>query len=103
MINFDKVKQFKQIYEGWKNMLVPPSEMKELIEQVSKDRLEICDACPKHSKNHNTPLRPDDHCTECGCMLRAKVACLSCMCPLRYWVPMVNSPEEEEKLRKQTM
>ena len=62
MINFDKVKQFKQIYEGWKNMLVPPSEMKELIEQVSKDRMEICDACPKHSKNHDTPLRPDDHC-----------------------------------------
>mgnify|MGYP003647635188 CR=1 FL=1 len=48
MINFDKVKQFKQIYEGWKNMLVPPSEMKALIEQVSKDRLEICEACPKH-------------------------------------------------------
>jgi hypothetical protein len=36
-------------------------------------------------------------------MLAAKVACLSCMCPLRYWVPVVHSPEEEEKLKKQTM
>jgi hypothetical protein len=102
MINFDKVKQFKQIYEGWKNMLIPPSEMKATIEQVSKDRLEICNDCPKHSKNHKTN-RPDDHCVECGCMLAAKVACLSCMCPLRYWVPVVHSPEEEEKLKKQTM
>jgi hypothetical protein len=100
MINFDKVKQFKQIYEGWKNMLVPPSEMKATIEQVSRDRLDICEDCPKHSKFHETN-RPDDHCTECGCMLRAKVACLSCMCPLRKWVPVVQSPEEEEKLKKQ--
>jgi hypothetical protein len=36
-------------------------------------------------------------------MLAAKVACLSCMCPLRHWVPVVHSVEEEEKLKKQTM
>jgi hypothetical protein len=74
--------------------------MKATIEQVSRDRLDICEDCPKHSKFHETN-RPDDHCTECGCMLRAKVACLSCMCPLRKWVPVVQSPEEEEKLKKQ--
>jgi hypothetical protein len=84
---------FKQVYEGWKNLLIPSSEMKETIEQVSND-------CPKHSKNHKTN-RPDDHCTECGCMLAAKVACLSCMCPLRYWVPVVNTIEEEDKLKSQ--
>jgi hypothetical protein len=89
---------FKQVYEGWKNLLIPSSEMKETIAQVSLDRLSICNDCPKHSKNHKTN-RPDDHCTECGCMLAAKVACLSCMCPLRYWVPVVNTIEEEDKLK----
>jgi len=89
---------FKQVYEGWKNLLIPSSQMKETIAQVSLDRLNICNDCPKHSKNHKTN-RPDDHCTECGCMLAAKVACLSCMCPLRYWVPVVNTIEEEDKLK----
>jgi hypothetical protein len=91
---------FKQVYEGWKNMLVPPSEMKATIDAVSAERLAICNVCPKHSKFHKTS-RPDDHCTECGCMLRAKVACLSCACPLVKWVPLLSTNEEEEQLKKQ--
>jgi len=92
---------FKQVYEGWKNLLIPSSEMKETIQQVSNDRLAVCSDCPKHSKNHKTN-RPDDHCTECGCTLAAKVACLSCMCPLRKWLPVVNTIEEEDKLKSET-
>lgn len=91
---------FRQVYEGWKNMLVPPSEMKATIEAVSKERLDICSICPKHSRFHKTN-RPDDHCTECGCMLRAKVACLSCGCPIRKWWPVLASNEEEEDIKKQ--
>jgi hypothetical protein len=60
---------FSQIYEGWRNKLIPPADMKDMIQQVSKERVTICNDCPFHSKNHSTPLRPDAHCTDCGCNL----------------------------------
>jgi hypothetical protein len=88
---------FKQVYEGWKNMLVPSAELKETIEKVSTVRLAICNNCPHHSKYHKT-LRPDDHCTDCGCMLNAKVACMSCECPKRFWLAELDNPEEENDL-----
>ncbi|BCU97925.1 MAG: hypothetical protein CM15mV19_1830 [uncultured marine virus] len=43
-----------EIYEGWKNKLLPDADMKEQIELVSTERMTICDACPNHSKNHKT-------------------------------------------------
>lgn len=91
---------FKQIYEGWRNKLVPPAELRETIQQVSKERLAICDTCVFHSKNHDTPLRPDNHCTDCGCNLEAKTACLSCACPKKKWLSVVDSYEEEDQLKK---
>ena len=33
---------FSQVYEGWKNNLFPSADMKPLIEEVAKDRMEIC-------------------------------------------------------------
>jgi hypothetical protein len=54
------------------------SQFKELIQSVSAEN--ICEECPFHSKNHKT-IRIDDHCTDCGCPIRGKVACLSCKCP----------------------
>jgi len=90
---------FSQIYEGWRNKLVPPTEMKEIIAATSKERLSICDKCPLHSKNHKTPLRPDNHCTDCGCNLEAKAACLSCDCPQGKWLAVVDQ-EQEEQLKK---
>jgi hypothetical protein len=91
---------FSQIYEGWRNKLVPPADMKDMIQQVSKERVTICNGCPFHSKNHKTPLRPDAHCTDCGCNLEAKSACLSCSCPQDKWNAVVNQ-DEEEQLKKQ--
>ena len=91
---------FSQIYEGWRNKLVPPADMKDTIQQVSKERLSICSECPFHSKNHKTPLRPDDHCIDCGCNLEAKVACLSCSCPQDKWTAVMNDQNEEEQLKK---
>ncbi len=41
-----------QIYEGWKNKLLPDADMVEQIELVSAERMAICDACPNHSNNH---------------------------------------------------
>lgn len=91
---------FGQIYEGWRNKLVPPTEMKALIHDVSQERLTICSTCPLHSKFHSTPLRPDNHCTDCGCNLEAKTACLSCSCPKGKWLEVMTNPEEEDQLKK---
>ena len=90
---------FGQIYEGWRNKLVPPAHMKDMIEATSKERLSICEQCFFHSKNHKTPLRPDAHCTDCGCNLEAKTACLSCGCPQDEWLAVVDQ-DEEEQLKK---
>lgn len=87
---------FSQIYEGWRNKLVPPADMKNTIQQVSQERLSICDKCPFHSKFHKTPLRPDAHCTDCGCNLEAKTACLSCSCPQDKWMAVVDDKQEEQ-------
>lgn len=87
---------FSQIYEGWRNKLVPPADMKQTIQQVSKERLSICSKCPFHSKNHKTPYRPDAHCVDCGCNLEAKSACLSCGCPQDKWMAVVDDKQEEQ-------
>jgi len=89
---------FGQIYEGWKNMLVPSSELKDTIEKISAERMAICNSCMYHSKNHPITV-PYDHCIECGCMLKAKAACLSCECPKKYWLAQMKDPEEEQDLK----
>lgn len=94
---------FKQIYEGYKNLIIPSADMKVAISQVRQERLNQCFDCPFHSKFHKTPLRPDDHCTECGCNLDAKTSCLTCECPKQKWLAVVSTIEEEEELKKQTI
>jgi hypothetical protein len=91
---------FSQIYEGWKNNLFPAKEMKSYIKQVGKERMDICEQCEFISTKHTT-IRPDVHCTDCGCTLSAKTKCLSCACPLDKWKAVVASQEEEEQLKKQ--
>ncbi len=68
----------------------------EKIAEVKNHRLAICNTCPKHSKYHST-IRPDAHCTECGCNLDTKTACMSCQCPLSKWMALMTT-EEEDKL-----
>jgi hypothetical protein len=86
-----------QIYEGWRNRLIPPEDLKAQIEAVSGQRMTICRDCPHHSSFHFTPLRPDEHCTQCGCTLAAKTACLSCQCPIDKWLAELT-PEEEKNI-----
>lgn len=77
-----------QVYEGWKNHLLPQERTKAFIEYISLERLAICSECDEHSankKNYKT-MRPDAHCTNCGCTLSAKTKCLTCECPLKKWV-----------------
>lgn len=91
----------KQIYEGWKNHLLPEERMKAFIEHVSKERMDVCIQCDEHSYNKTEPinlhaaLRPDAHCTNCGCTLAAKTKCLSCECPLKKWLA-VDEPNNTE-------
>lgn len=98
---------FSQIFEGWKNNLLPAKELRQKIAQVSKTRMTICEACTYHSEvrkeklNYKT-LRPDVHCTHCGCTLAAKTKCLSCSCPLGLWKEVMTEEEEDaltEKLK----
>lgn len=89
---------FAQIYEGWKNKLIPPANMKNFIELTSKDRTDVCLQCEHHSenkkKNGYRTVRLDHHCTDCGCTLAAKTRCLSCECPLKKWTAVLNQEEE---------
>ncbi len=86
-----------QIYEGWRNKLLPPKELKALIEKTSQERLEMCAKCPHHSSLHKT-IRPDEHCTYCGCTLSAKTRCLSCKCPIDKWEALVTPEQEDEMI-----
>ncbi len=76
------VKLLGQIAEGLRNKIIPPKDLKGIIDTVSKYRTQICESCEHHSKYHDTPLRPDDHCTDCTCNVSIKTKCLSCRCPL---------------------
>jgi len=90
---------FAQIYEGWRNNIVPPADLKAQIIEVGKERMKICLECEHHSMYHKT-TRPDDHCTNCGCTLSAKTKCLSCDCPLAKWRAVIESHETEAEVRK---
>ena len=90
--------KISQIYEGWRNNLFPPKEMEELIKTVGEERILICRSCPSNSlnKENYSTIRPDEHCTECGCTLSAKTKCLSCSCPMEKWQAVITKEQENE-------
>ena len=94
---------FSDVWEGWRNHIIPPRKMKKQIEAVSKERLKICRDCPHNSINAKKAgyitMRPEEHCTECGCVLVAKTKCLHCSCPLNKWTALL-SEEESNKLKE---
>jgi hypothetical protein len=88
-----------EIYEGWRNHLFPPKQLKKLIKEIHTTRLIICRGCGFNSKNQKRFfLRRDEHCTQCGCTLSAKTKCLSCCCELDFpkWVCVLTEQQEEE-------
>lgn len=87
--------KLSQIFEGWRNKLIPPAKFKEEIEKVSAQRIAICESCKFHSKNYKS-VRPDAHCVSCGCTLSAKTKCLSCECPKAKWEKVLTDEQEEE-------
>jgi hypothetical protein len=86
---------FIDIFEGWRNHLFPPEYLKERIKQIHDVRYAICIECELHSSRHNT-FRPDEHCTECGCPIHAKLKCLSCECGIHKWNAVLTQEQEEE-------
>jgi hypothetical protein len=92
--------KFSQIYEGWRNKLIPPADMKEAIEAKREERLKICSECEHHSENKKATgwktVRIDEHCTSCGCTLSAKTSCLSCSCPKKKWLSVIGGEDEDE-------
>ena len=76
--------KLKDIVEGYRNAIIPPEKLKDVIKVVTEERKKICDNCSYHSKFHKS-IRPDEHCTHCGCTLYAKQACLHCKCPIDKW------------------
>jgi hypothetical protein len=92
-----------QLFEGWRNNLLPPSKLKKAIALVSKERIEICRGCEFNSRNTKDTwiIRRDEHCIDCGCTLSAKTKCLSCECPLPIpkWKAVLT--EEQEEIWKQ--
>lgn len=89
----------QHIIEGWRNHIIPPERLKKAILQNSVERLLICKKCEFNSRNTRS-LRPDEHCTICGCPLIALTKCLSCNCSIENepkWEAIIT-PEEEEKI-----
>ena len=84
-----------QIYEGWSNHLIPDADKIELINEVSEHRMSICNECEFVSTKHKS-IRPDVHCTNCGCTLTAKTKCLTCECPLKKWVAITKEDSHEK-------
>lgn len=73
----------KEIADGWKNDLLPASELKEAIQKMSEERLAICRACPFNSINKGiSTLVRGEYCTKCGCPLSKKTKSPTSKCPI---------------------
>lgn len=81
-----------QILEGIKNTIIK----NEFVEEVSKERFIICDACPSKGNKCAVP-GTSPCCNECGCSLAFKTRALSTECPLGKWNALMTE-EEEDKL-----
>lgn len=90
----------QEVWEGWRNHLLPPEHLREAIISTAKERLAVCKRCEHSSQNARRrgyhSLRPDIHCTICGCNLLSKTKCLSCYCPIGRWGSVVSEGEESE-------
>lgn len=84
--------KIQEIYNGWKNLLIPDEDLKPYIEEVAKTRIDICRECKHNSKNDDEiHLRFDEHCKLCGCTLSAKTRSLTSNCPVDKWQAEVKA------------
>ena len=85
--------KIKEIAEGWANYMLGRQKI------VSAQRMKICGECEYDSaKNPEAQsLRPDRHCTKCGCTLAAKTRSLDSECPIGLWKAVKIEKDEESK------
>lgn len=88
--------KFKEIAEGWANRILKP----EHVERVARTRLNICNTCHWNSKFHKT-MRPDVHCTKCGCTIEAKVRSMESECPIAKWPKITKDEQKQKTIRDQ--
>ncbi len=97
---------FLEVFEGWRNDLIPPEHLKELITSTSEGRLAICRECIAYDISGKGCAIPGtgpccdkrakiDGKDGCGCPLTKKTKCLSCSCPADKW-NAISTPEQEE-------
>ncbi len=91
----------KGIMEGaWNSIFV-----KQTVEEIAKQRTAICRGCSLNSDyqkrfNNYKSLRPDFHCTDCGCDLHLKTRALSQHCPKGKWLAQITQEQEYELNKK---
>lgn len=90
--------KFKHIYQGWKNDLFPSEDIKEYIEKLSQERLQICAACP-YNTTQGKVVRFLSTCRSCGCILSAKAKCVDEACPQGKWFA-VGTEEQDTEIKK---
>jgi len=88
--------KLKEIFEGHRNHLLPPKKLKELITEVSNNRLAICKPC-EHNSTKDI-IKGWSYCHSCGCPLIQKSKSLQSSCPVGKWGP-ITTPEEEENIK----
>ncbi len=96
---------FLEVFEGWKNDILPSERLKDLIKQTSEERLAICVSCIAYDETGQGCSIPGTSpcCNKhvkvegvlgCGCPLKKKTKCLSCSCPADKWKAL-STPEQE--------
>ena len=85
--------------------MIPPHELKKQIDEIGEFRMSICRQCEYNSEIRKKDkafktLRPDEHCTNCGCTLSAKTKCLSCVCPIKKWEAVEVDEATEAQISK---
>ena len=88
--------KLQEIYDGWKNLIIPEEHLKPHIDKVATARINICNTCEYDSNKSLTTMakiRFDRHCTHCGCTLSAKTRSLTSECPIGKWGAAVKDED----------
>ena len=92
-------RRIREIYNGWRNLLLPKEKQRVVIKTTSSYRMEICNVCIYNSRNCKK-MSLFKYCTICKCPLKAKTKCLICECPdtpARWKAVFLEMEEENEK------
>ncbi len=82
------------IYSGWKNHLFPSEKLKDVIKEVSDERLSICLLCEFNSTPNK--IKMFSKCKKCGCPLLQKSKSLQSECPIGKWRALATQEMDYE-------